>query len=69
MTATLVPEASRRHFITCKFCPPSKLFLPMSLSDAATTTFMLPAAAGWHSACRQATAADIQEFIGLSSDF
>ena len=28
ITATLVPKVSRRHFITCKFCQPSKLFLP-----------------------------------------
>jgi hypothetical protein len=33
MPATLVPKDSRRHFITCKFCQPSKLFLPMPLSD------------------------------------
>jgi hypothetical protein len=33
MPATLVPNDSRRHFITCKFCQPSKLFLPMPLSD------------------------------------
>jgi hypothetical protein len=33
MPATLVPKDSRRHFMTCKFCQPSKLFLPMPLSD------------------------------------
>ena len=27
------PKDSRRHFITCKFCQPSKLFLLMPLSD------------------------------------
>jgi|ERR1700732_4225593 len=33
MTVTLVPKDPRRHFVTCKFCQPSRLFLPMPLSD------------------------------------